>query len=134
MERTLAIIKPDAVKDGRTGRVLDLIELNKFNILSMKKTALTKAQVESFYAIHKDKFFFGELVEYMTSGPVIIMALEKDNAIADWRDLMGNTNPEKAAPGTLRRMFGKSIGINGFHGSDAPETASQEVKFFFENL
>lgn len=134
MEKTLAIIKPDAMKALRAGDIISLIELNKFTIKRMTKLQLSREQAEAFYAIHSDKPFFGELVDYMISGPVIVMALEKENAIQEWRDLMGATNPAKAAPGTLRRMFGTSIGNNATHGSDAPETAQQELKFFFSDL
>ena len=134
MEKTLAIIKPDAVSARHTGMIINLIELNKFEIKGMKKTQLTRAQAEAFYAVHKERSFFGELVDYMISGPVVIMALEKENAILEWRDLMGATNPAKAAPGTIRKMFGTSIGSNATHGSDAPETAQAEVAFFFPEL
>lgn len=134
LEKTLAIIKPDLVASGKAGTVLDLIELNKFNIVKLNKLQLTRSQVQEFYAIHKDKPFFGELTDYMSSGPVIVMVLEKDNAVQEWRDLMGATNPAKAAIGTLRKMFGQSMGVNGFHGSDAQETAQQEVKFFFKEI
>ena len=130
LEKTLAIIKPDLVASGKTGTVLELIELNKFNIVKLSKLQLTKSQAQEFYAIHKDKPFFGELVDYMTSGPVVTIVLEKENAVQEWRDLMGATNPAKSAIGTLRKMFGQSMGVNGFHGSDAKETAEQEVKFF----
>jgi len=130
LEKTLAIIKPDLVTAGRTGSVVELIELNKFNISKISKLQLSQKQAQEFYAIHKDKPFFGELVEYMTSGPVVVMVLEKENAVQEWRDLIGATNPAKAAIGTLRKMFGQSMGINGFHGSDAQDTAKQEIKFF----
>lgn len=134
MEKTFAIIKPDAVAAHHTGMIISLIELNKFTIKGMRKVHLTRAQAEEFYAVHKERSFFGELVEYMISGPVVVMALEKENAIQEWRDLMGATNPAKAAPGTIRKMFGTSIGNNATHGSDAPETAAVEVKFFFPEL
>ena len=133
LDKTLAIIKPDLVVSGKSGTVIELIELNKFNISKLSKLQLTTEQAQEFYAIHKDKPFFGELVEYMTSGPVVVMVLEKENAVQEWRDLIGATNPAKAAVGTLRKMFGKSMGINGFHGSDALETAKEEIKFF-ENI
>lgn len=133
-EKTFAIIKPDATKAKHAGAIIEIIELNKFNIVKLEKTVLTRAQAEKFYDIHQDKPFFGELVEYMISGPVIIMALEQENAIQNWRDLMGATNPAKAAPGTLRKMFGTSIGNNATHGSDSPENAAKELKFFFPNL
>jgi nucleoside-diphosphate kinase len=134
IERTCAIIKPDAVSARVSGMIIYLIELNKFNILRMHKTQLTKKQAELFYAIHKDKPFFGELVDYMISGPVILMALGKDNAIAEWRTLMGATDPKKAVPGTLRKMFGTSITNNAAHGSDSPENAEKELAFFFPEL
>jgi nucleoside-diphosphate kinase len=134
MERTFAIIKPDAVKDGHTGEIIKLIELNKFTIVAMEKVNLSEEKAQEFYAVHKERPFFGELVSYMTSGPVVIMALEKENAIQEWRDLMGATNPAQAAPGTLRRMFGKSIGSNATHGSDSPVTAASELKLFFPQL
>ncbi len=134
MERTFAIIKPDAITSKHAGQIINIIELNGFNILGLQKKQLTRQEAETFYAVHKERPFFGELVNYMISGPVIVMALEKENAIQEWRDLMGATNPAKAAPGTLRRMFGTSIGSNATHGSDAPETAKEELKFFFPNL
>jgi nucleoside-diphosphate kinase len=134
MERTFAIIKPDAITSKHSGQIIHLIELNGFNIIGMQKKQLSRQEAETFYAVHKERPFFGELVSYMISGPVIIMALEKENAIQEWRDLMGATNPAKAALGTMRRMFGTSIGSNATHGSDAPETAKEELKFFFPNL
>lgn len=134
MEKTFAIIKPDAIAALRAGDIISLIELNKFTIKRMAKIQLSRSQAEAFYAVHKERPFFGELVDYMISGPVIVMALEKENAIQEWRDLMGATNPAKAAPGTIRRMFGTSIGNNATHGSDAPETAHAELKFFFPDL
>lgn len=133
-EKTLAIIKPEAVAQGHSGMIISLIELNKFAILGMKKVLLTKAEAEQFYAVHKERPFYGELVEGMTKGPVIVMALEKENAIKDWRDLMGATNPAAAGVGTIRKMFGVSIGSNATHGSDAPETAGIEVPFFFPHI
>lgn len=134
-EKTLAILKPDTVVvPGRSGLVLELIELNGFKILEMVKKTITKKEAQEFYAIHKDRPFYDELCSYMSSAPVIILALEKENAIEDWRNMMGATNPANAGICTLRKMFGKSIGENGFHGSDAKETAKEEVKFFFKNL
>jgi nucleoside-diphosphate kinase len=132
MEKTLAIIKPDAIQAMRAGDIISLIELNKFTIKNMIKIHMSLAQAEAFYAVHKERPFFGELVDYMISGPVIVMALEKENAVQEWRDLMGATNPAKAAPGTIRRMFGTSIGSNAAHGSDSPENAKIEVSFFFK--
>jgi nucleoside-diphosphate kinase len=134
VERTFAIIKPDALAAGYTGDIIKLIELNKFSIIRMQKLQLSCEQAEQFYAVHKQRPFFGELVDYMISGPVVILALEKQNAIQEWRDLMGATDPQKAAPGTLRRMFGTSVGSNATHGSDALETARQELAFFFPDL
>lgn len=133
-ERTLAIIKPDALAAGNSGAIIQLIELNKFAILRMEKTELTLNQAEVFYAVHKEKPFFGELVSHMVSGPVILMVLEKQDAIREWREFMGATNPEKAGPGTLRRMFAASIGSNAVHGSDSNDTAKQEIKLFFPDL
>jgi nucleoside-diphosphate kinase len=133
-ERTCAIIKPDAVAANVSGDIIKLIELNKFSIVRMNKILVTKQQAEAFYAVHRERPFFGELVDFMTSAPVIVMALEKEQAIAQWRTLMGATDPKKATPGTLRFMFGTSIGTNATHGSDAPETAATELKIFFSDL
>jgi nucleoside-diphosphate kinase len=131
MERTFAIIKPDAVATGNTGKILALIEENGFRILGMKKLRLSPAQAEGFYAVHKEKGFFRGLVTFMTEGPVVVLALERDNAIAKWREVMGATNPANAAEGTIRKMFATSIERNCVHGSDAPETAAVEIPFFF---
>jgi nucleoside-diphosphate kinase len=134
MEKTLAIIKPDAVKAGHTGNMINRIEQEGFAILGLKKMHLTKSQAEAFYAVHKERGFYGELVEFMISGPVVVMTLAKDGAIKAWRDLMGATNPAQAEPNTMRRLYGTSVGENATHGSDAPETAAVEVKFFFPEL
>ena len=134
VEKTLAIIKPDAVSHKDSGMIISLIELNKFTILRMQKMELTTKQAELFYDIHKERPFFRELVDTMTQGPVIVLALEKEDAIRQWRDLMGPTDPLKAPPGTLRSMFGTNIGSNATHGSDAPETAKKELAFFFPEL
>lgn len=134
MERTLAIIKPDAVLSKHSGNIIDIIENNDFNIVGMFKTHLTRDQAERFYAVHKGKPFFEELVTMMISGPIIVLALEKDGAIKAWRDIMGDTNPANAAPGTIRNLYGTSIGSNAVHGSDAPTTAAQELIFFFPQL
>lgn len=131
IETTLAIIKPDAVQNGDSGFIIQLIELNGFNIKNLEKMQLTQKQAEEFYKVHKDRPFYKELVNYMTSGPVIVMALSKENAIKDWRELMGATNPEKSGLGTMRRMFGSSITQNATHGSDSLENAKCEVAFFF---
>lgn len=134
MEKTFAMIKPDAVHANNSGKIIDMIESNGFNIVGMRKLHMDKATAENFYAVHRERPFFGELVEFITSGPVIVMALEKDNAIKAWRDVMGATNPADAAEGTIRKLFGSSIGTNAAHGSDAPETAQQELGIFFPNV
>ncbi len=131
VERTFAIIKPDAVKVGNIGNIIAVIENNGFQILGMRKIHMTRRQAEGFYAVHRDKPFFGDLVNFMTEGPCVVMALESDDAIAKWRKVMGATNPEKAAEGTIRRTYGSNIERNATHGSDAPETAAVEVGFFF---
>lgn len=134
IESTLAIIKPDIVRARKCGKIIDIIENNGFDILQMQKLLLTKQKAEAFYAVHKERPFFGELVSFMCSGPVIVMVLEKDNAIAAWRLLMGHTNPAQATPGTIRKEFGTSIGDNAVHGSDSADTAATELKFFFPTL
>ena len=133
-EITFGIIKPGAVADGFSGTIINLIERNKFTIKRLQKMQLSTTQAEQFYAVHKERPFYQELVTTMTEGPVIVMALEKENAISSWRDLMGATNPAEAGMGTLRRMFGRDIGHNATHGSDAPETAKVELTFFFPDL
>jgi nucleoside-diphosphate kinase len=133
-EHTFAMIKPDAVAAKNSGKIISMIEDNGFTILRMQKTQLTKEKAEQFYAVHKTRPFFGELVSFVTSGPVIIMALEKENAIKSWRDLMGATDPAKAEAGTVRKLYGTSIGTNATHGSDAPETAREELALFFPDL
>lgn len=134
MERTFAIIKPDAVKAKNSGKIIDRIEQEGFEIVGMKKIHLTKEQAEQFYAVHNQRPFFAELVEFITSGPVVVMTLQKENAIKAWRDLMGATNPEQAEENTLRKLYGSSVGENATHGSDAPETATEEIKFLFPEL
>jgi nucleoside-diphosphate kinase len=134
VETTFGIIKPDAIISGFTGQIIYLIERNKFILRRLEKITLTRDQAEQFYDIHKARPFFRELVDYMTSGPIIIMALEKEDSIKEWRELMGATDPKKAAPGTIRRMFGTSIGNNATHGSDGRETAKRELAFFFPDL
>jgi len=133
-EKTLAIIKPDAVKAKNSGKIIDRIEKEGFNIVALKKLHLTQKQAESFYEVHKGKGFFDELVKFMSSGPIVVMVLEKNEAIKAWRDLMGNTDPEQAPANTIRKLYGTNKGINATHGSDAPETAKQEIKFFFPEL
>jgi len=133
-ERTLAIIKPDAVKAKHSGIIINMIEKNGFKIVRMEKTQLSKDKAEGFYAVHKERPFFGELINYVTSGPVVVLVLEKEEAIKAWRDMMGATDSTKAAPGTIRNLFGTDKTFNATHGSDAPETAQQEIRYFFPNL
>jgi nucleoside-diphosphate kinase len=130
-EQTFAILKPDAVVAGHTGQILSMIEKAGFRIRGMKMTRLSKQQAEGFYEIHRERPFFTGLVTFMTEGPVVVIVLERDNAIKHWRDVMGATNPEKAAEGTIRKKFAKNIERNAVHGSDAPETAAVEIPFFF---
>ena len=134
MERTFAIIKPDAVGRQLIGSIVTRIEQAGFRIRAMRLAHLTKREAEGFYAVHRDKPFFGGLTDFMSSGPAVLMVLEADGAISKWRDLMGATDPAKAAPGTLRREFGTSIGSNATHGSDAPETAAYEIGYFFRGM
>ncbi len=133
-ERTFAMIKPDAVAAKNAGKIIDLIEQNGFTIVGMRKMNIDKAKAEQFYAVHKERPFFGELVSFVTSGPVIVMALEKDNAVKAWRDLMGATDSRKADKGTIRNLFGTDIGKNAAHGSDAADTAKTELALFFPEL
>jgi len=130
-EQTFAIIKPDAVASGHTGQILSMIEKAGFRIRGMKMTRLSKQQAEGFYEIHREKPFFPGLVTFMTEGPVVVLVLERENAIKHWREVMGATNPEKAAEGTIRKHFAKNIERNAVHGSDATETAKDEIAFFF---
>ena len=134
MERTFAIIKPDAVRARKAGRILARIEDAGFTIRAMRLTHLTRKEAEGFYAVHRERPFFGSLTEFMSSGPCIVMALEAPEAIKKWRDLMGATDPAKAAPNTLRKEFGASIENNATHGSDAPETAAFELGYFFRGM
>ncbi|MFZ0887815.1 MAG: nucleoside-diphosphate kinase [Candidatus Binataceae bacterium] len=131
MERTLAIIKPDAVKRGLAGDILKRIEAAGLGLCGLKLMHLTRRQAERFYQVHEARPFYGSLCEYMSSGPVVIAVLEGDGAIARWRELMGATDPGKAAAGTIRRDLGLNVEQNAVHGSDAPETARFEVGFFF---
>jgi nucleoside-diphosphate kinase len=130
-ERTFGIIKPDAVANGHVGEILTIIERSGFRILGMKLARLTKQQAEAFYAVHKERPFYSGLVTFMTEGPVVIFVLEGNNAVAKWREVVGATNPANAAEGTIRKRFAENIERNCVHGSDAPETASQEIPFFF---
>jgi nucleoside-diphosphate kinase len=131
IEQTFAIIKPDAVAAGHAGEILAMIEKGGFRIRGMRMTRISKHQAEAFYDIHRERPFFTGLVAFMTEGPVVLLALERENAIKHWRELMGATNPEKAAEGTVRKHFAKNIERNAVHGSDAPETAAVEIPFFF---
>jgi nucleoside-diphosphate kinase len=131
LERTFAIIKPDAVAARQAGEILAMIEKAGFRILSLRMTRLTEPQAKGFYAVHREKPFFAGLVKFMTEGSIIVMALEREDAIQKWREVMGATNPASAAEGTIRKRFGASIERNCVHGSDAPETAETELRFFF---
>jgi nucleoside-diphosphate kinase len=134
MERTFAIIKPDAVRGKKAGQILGRIEDAGFRIVALRLQHLTKAEAEGFYHVHAAKPFFAGLTDFMSSGPCIVMCLEATDAIRKWRDLMGATDPAKAAPGTLRKDFGASIDNNATHGSDAPDTAAFELGYFFRGL
>ena len=134
LERTFAIIKPDAVNSNQQGEILARIHKAGFSIVAIKSMRLTKEEAGGFYAVHKARPFFGELTDFMSSGKIIAMVLEADNAIAKWRDAMGATDPKKATPGTIRHDLGTSIGTNCTHGSDAAETAAFEISYFFAGL
>jgi nucleoside-diphosphate kinase len=131
---TFGIIKPDAVSKGHTGKIIDRIIAGGFRIRGMKLIHQTRAEAEGFYAVHAERPFFGELTEFMSSGPCVVLALEKENAVRAWRDLMGATNPAEAAEGTLRKEFAGSIGENAVHGSDSDENAAIEIGYFFSKL
>ena len=129
--QTLAIIKPDAVKAGYTGKILDKIIHKDFTILGLKQIKMTLQQAQGFYAIHTGKPFFEELTQFMSSGPCIVLALEKENAVDSWREVIGATNPEDADEGTIRKEFAKNVGENAVHGSDSNENGIKEISFFF---
>jgi nucleoside-diphosphate kinase len=131
LERTFSIIKPDAVAAGQTGEILAMIQQAGFKILGMRMTRLSEAQAQGFYAVHRERPFFGGLVKFMTEGPIVVMALEREDAIKKLREVMGATNPANAAEGTVRKRFAANIERNCIHGSDAPETAEVELRFFF---
>jgi nucleoside-diphosphate kinase len=131
VEQTFAIIKPDAVAAGHTGQILGMIEKAGFRVRGLKMLRLSKQQAEGFYEVHKERAFFSGLVAFMTEGPVVVMVLQREDAIKHWRELMGATNPEKAAEGTIRKKYARNIERNAVHGSDAPETAAVEIPFFF---
>ena len=134
MERTFAIIKPDAVERNIAGKIIEKIESAGFVVAGMKKIRLTKSEAEGFYYVHKERPFFGDLCTFMSSGPVLVMVLEKENAIQAWRTLMGATNPANADSGTIRKEFALSIEANSVHGSDSPESAAYEIPYFFSQL
>ncbi len=129
--RTFTMLKPDSLEKGNTGAILEKINAAGFRIVAMKMTQMTKRDAEAFYAVHKERPFFGELVEYMTRGPIVAAILEKDNAVEDFRALIGSTNPEEAAEGTIRKLYAASIGENAVHGSDSDENAAIEGAFHF---
>jgi nucleoside-diphosphate kinase len=130
-DKTLAIIKPDAVKDNKVGEIIAMITQAGFKIKAMKMVRLTKTSAEGFYEIHRERSFFGELIEYMTSGPCVPIALEKENAVEDYRKLIGATDPAKAAEGTVRKLYARNIQFNAVHGSDSNENAEKEIAHFF---
>jgi len=134
LERTFAILKPDAVGRNLQGEILSRIHKAGFKILAIKSMRLTKEEATGFYAVHKERPFFGELIDFMSSGKIFAMVLEAENAISKWRDAMGATDPKKAAPGTIRRDLGTSIQMNCTHGSDGPETAAFEISYFFSTV
>lgn len=131
MERTFAMIKPDATERGLAGKIISRIEEEGFNIVGMRLVNMTKTEAEGFYAVHKERPFFGDLTSFMSSGKTVVLALERDNAIKHWRDVMGATNPEDADPGTIRKEFAESIERNSTHGSDATDTAAFELGYWF---
>ncbi|WP_420561484.1 nucleoside-diphosphate kinase [Tepidicaulis sp.] len=133
VQRTFSIIKPDATRRNITGKIIDRLESAGLRVVAQKRVHLTKDQAEGFYAVHKERPFFGELVSFMISGPVVVQVLEGEDAVAKNREVMGATNPKEAAPGTIRADFAESIEANSVHGSDAPETAAEEIKFFFKD-
>jgi nucleoside-diphosphate kinase len=131
---TFGIIKPDALRSGHTGSIIQRILDDGFNIRGLKLVHMTRHQAEGFYAVHRERPFFSDLTEFMSSGPCVVMALEKENAVKSWRDLMGATDPAKADAGTLRKEFGGSLGENAVHGSDSDENAAIEIAYFFSRL
>ena len=133
IERTFSIIKPDATLANKTGAINALIEESGLRIIAQRRIRMSKAQAQQFYAVHADRPFYDELVDFMTSGPVVVQILEGENAIAKYREVMGATNPAEAADGTIRKLYAKSVGENSVHGSDAPETAAEEIPQFFSD-
>jgi len=134
MQKTFSIIKPDAVASGKAGKILALLEESGFRIVALRMAKLSQSQAEGFYAVHKERPFYTSLVKFMTEGPVVLMALEREDAVKKLREVMGATNPANAADGTVRKLFAESIERNAIHGSDAPETAADELRFFFNSV
>jgi nucleoside-diphosphate kinase len=134
LQKTFSIIKPDAVASGKAGKILSLLEENGFRVVALRMTKLSQSQAEGFYAVHRERPFYGSLVKFMTEGPVIVMALEREDAVKKLREVMGATNPANAAEGTVRKLYAESIERNAIHGSDAPETAAEELKYFFTTV
>jgi len=134
IERTFSIIKPDAVAAGHTGEILSTLEMEGFKILALRMTRLTGPQAEGFYAVHRERPFFSSLVRFMTEGPIVVMALEREDAVAKLREIMGATDPTAAAEGTIRKRYAESIERNCIHGSDGPETAKAELAYFFGTM
>jgi nucleoside-diphosphate kinase len=134
MERTLAIIKPDAFEGDAAGPIVARVQEEGFRIAGMRLVHLSRTDAEGFYAVHRERPFFNDLVSFMSSGPAVVMALEADNAIARWRDVIGATDPSKAAEGTIRKLYATNIERNAVHGSDAPDTARTEIAYFFRSL
>ncbi|RMF68437.1 MAG: nucleoside-diphosphate kinase [Alphaproteobacteria bacterium] len=134
IERTLSIIKPDATRRNITGEIISMLEKAGLRVVAQKRIRLTRRQAEEFYAVHRERPFFSSLVEFMTSGPVVVQVLEGENAIQRNRDIMGATDPAKAAEGTIRKRFAESIEANSVHGSDSPENAAREIRFFFSDI
>jgi nucleoside-diphosphate kinase len=131
LERTLCIVKPDAVEKRHTGAILQRIEADGFRVVALRMTHLTQVEAEGFYEVHRQRSFFRELVQFMTRSPAVIAVLERENAVGAWRDLMGATDPAKAAPNTIRKLFGSNVGENATHGSDSQENAKREIAYFF---
>src|ERR1700691_843200 len=134
LQKTFSIIKPDAVVTGKAGKILSLLEDNRFRVVGLRMTKLSQSQAEGFYAVHRERPFYASLVKFMTEGPVIVMALEREDAVKKLREVMGATNPANAAEGTVRKLYAQSIERNAIHGSDAPETAAEDLQYFFTGI
>lgn len=133
LERTFSIIKPDATRRNITGKIIDQIEQAGLRVIALRRVHLTRAQAEGFYDVHRERPFFNDLCEFMTSGPIVVQVLEGENAVSHYREVMGATNPEEAAAGTIRKNFAESIEANSVHGSDSPENAKIEISYFFSD-